>query len=79
MLANGFWWHPDGLTLLGSALVLFGLKDGLRLGGYFICCRGLRHLAKSVGLLLPLVLWFGLSKQLASAVNARSVRHLPSL
>ena len=61
MLANGFWWHPDGLTLLGSAMVLFLVwKDRLRLGANFIWAAvvcGILTAAKSVGAFFaPLVL-----------------------
>lgn len=35
-IQNGFWWHPDGLTLLLSALILYLLyQDQLRFGKCF--------------------------------------------
>ena len=54
VVQNGFWWHPDGLTLLLSVLVLWLLyKDELRFGSNFywaaaVC--GVLTAAKTVGI-----------------------------
>jgi hypothetical protein len=37
VVQNGFWWHPDGLVLLLSVLVLYFLyRDGHKLGWQFV-------------------------------------------
>ncbi len=53
VVQNGFWWHPDGLTILLSALVLILLfKDQLSFGKYFnwaAAACGALTAAKTVG------------------------------
>lgn len=72
-IQNGFWWHPDGLTLLGSTIVLYLVwKDGLSLGNYFrwaaIAC-GVLTATKSIGvffapLVLMVLIWAVASKKI---------------
>ncbi|HOE35217.1 MAG: hypothetical protein GX415_05055 [Chloroflexi bacterium] len=78
-IQNGFWWHPDGLTLLLSVLVVWFLyKDALRFGKYFFAAAaacGVLTAAKMMGVFFFLsvfaVLIWGLVEKkitLASAV-----------
>lgn len=73
VVQNGFWWHPDGLALFYSSLVLFFLwRDNLNFGKYYyfaaILCGVLTAL-KLVGLFFFLVVavllvWGKISKKL---------------
>lgn len=42
VVRNGLWWHPDGLTLLSSVLILWALwKDQRQFGKYFFIAAAL--------------------------------------
>jgi hypothetical protein len=78
VVQNGFWWHPDGLTVLLSALVLFFLfKDQLSFGKYFYWAAaacGVLTAAKTVGvfffLTVAAVLILGLIEKRITAGKA---------
>jgi len=79
VVQNGFWWHPDGLTVLLSALVLFLLfKDQLSFGKYFYWAAaacGVLTAAKMVGVfffltIVALLIWGLVEKRITSSKAA---------
>ena len=71
VIQNGFWWHPDGLVMLLSSLVLLALwKDDLRFGKYYYFAAalcGVLTALKVVGLFffltVAMILIWGLAEK----------------
>lgn len=54
IIRNGFWWHPDGLVLLLSVLVIFFLwKDQLAFGWRFFIAAGLIGILTAIKMVGP--------------------------
>lgn len=73
VIQNGFWWHPDGLVLLFSSLVLYFLwKDDHRFGKHFYLAAvfcGILTALKVVGLfffltIATILIWSLVKKKL---------------